>query len=406
MPTSLIHKVGAYALALLFVLILAAGCGRGDDDPFQAGAITQPNFTSLTYGVQTFAWWDTATTAPLHMEWTRLMGFTHIKQTFAWQDIELRDDEWKWTIADQIVAMANEKNLHIVARLSNAPDWAHPSLPPQVSSDYIDAPPDDPAEFGEYCGTLAQRYQGRIAAYQVWNEPNLTREWGNRPPNAADYVALLAACSDGIRQADPDAIIISAGLSPTGNYDDTAHADDIYLQAMYDAGFEQYVDVVGVHAPGWGKPPDYGPDEAEADGRGRWATFRRVEDMRQIMIENDDAKRQIAILELGYTTDQVHPEYQWHAVTEAQQREYLVGAYTYAAENWRPWVGLISTIYLAEQFWTPEDEEYWWALNEPEGPMRPAFAGLAQMPKICGENVLPARNPEESAVAPEYNPCN
>ena len=119
-----------------------------------------------------------------------------------------------------------------------------------------------------FCGVLADRYKGRIAAYQVWNEPNLSREWGNRPPDAAGYVGLLKACSDAIRAADPAAIIISAGLAPTGTYDDSAHPDDIYLQAMYDAGFQHYVDAVGMHAPGFSAP-----EVAPEDGAGRTALF-------------------------------------------------------------------------------------------------------------------------------------
>ncbi|MFW5708624.1 MAG: cellulase family glycosylhydrolase [Chloroflexota bacterium] len=404
------RKVRALVLALFIILIAGTVLilvTQSTEDPFAADAIEDPPFTSLTYGVQIFAWWDTSITAGIHMDWTRLMGFTHVKQVFAWQDIQPLPDVWDFTIADRIVEMAEEKDLAIVARLGAAPDWAHPSLPPQESSIYHDAPPDDLADWGIFCSRIAQRYSGRIAAYQVWNEPNLTREWGDRPPHAQDYVALLAECSNAIRTADPNAIIISAGLSPTGTHNEMAHPDDVFLQAMYDANFEQYVDVVGVNAPGWGMPPSYGPDDAENDDRGRWATFRRVEDLRKIMIRNGDAGRQIAILEVGYTTDQQNPIYQWHAVDESLQREYLVEAYRYAAEHWRPWVGLMSAIYLANPAWTEDDEEFWWAFNDPQsGRMRPVFGGMAQMEKYCGDAFLPTRDEFESAYAPEYNPCN
>ncbi len=49
-------------------------------------------------------------------------------------------------------------------------------------------------DFGDFCYALADRYKGKIAAYQVWNEPNLAREWGNQPPNPAQYVELLKVC--------------------------------------------------------------------------------------------------------------------------------------------------------------------------------------------------------------------
>ena len=73
------------------------------------------------------------------------------------------------------------------------------------------------------------------------------------------------------------------------------------------------------------------------------------------MVANGDGRKQVAILELGWTTDQVNPDYAWHAVDEAMQADYLVRAYQYAAAHWRPWVGLMTTIYIAEWEWTPED---------------------------------------------------
>lgn len=401
------NKVRAFVLTFLFIAIILTAIVikliQPPDDPFHASAIKNPPFQSLTYGVQAFMWWDTALTAGLHLDWVRLLGFTHAKQIFAWSDVEPRQGEWHFGQSDAVVDLAQSRGVQLVARLGFTPDWA---LPPDTPADATDTPPADLADFGRYCGALAERYTGRIRAYQVWNEPNLSREWGDQTPNAGEYVELLRVCSQAIRTADPHAIIISAGLSPTGNYDDLAHRDDLYLQAMYDHQFQQYVDVVGVHAPGWGIAPDYNPDDAEKDGRGRWATFRRVEDLRKIMLQNNDAGRQIAILEFGYTTDQENPVYSWHAVDEATQQAYMVEAYQYMADNWRPWVGLVSAIYLADPSWTPADEQYWWALNVHNERIRPVFGGLAQMPKYCGENILPARSPEESSHAPEYNPCN
>jgi hypothetical protein len=165
------------------------------------------------------------------------------------------------------------------------------------------------------------------------------------------------------------------------------------LQALYDHDFEQYIDVVGVHAPGF-SAVHYGPDDAERDGKGRWATFRRVEDMRKIMVRNGDAARQMAILEMGWTVaNERHPSYSWFAVDLEEQARQLVAAYRYAAEHWRPWVGLMTTIYLADPAWTEDDEEYFFAVTRPSLGTRPAFGRLQNMEKYCGERVIPARDP-------------
>jgi len=75
------------------------------------------------------------------------------------------------------------------------------------------------------------------------------------------------------------------------------------------------------------------------------------------MVANGDGRKQVAVLELGWTTDKVNPDYAWHAVDEATQADYLVRAYQYAAEHWRPWMGLMTTIYIADWEWTPENEQ-------------------------------------------------
>ncbi len=399
-------RIGATiaGLTLFFVLMFAR---LTTYDPFQAAAITNPPFTSLTYGIHEFLWWD-KNKASLFLDWTRLMVFSHVKQVFAWEDFEPERRRWDFKRADEVVSEVEQKGLKLVVRLSDAPDWSHPGLAGHKDVDFVDAPPDDLNDWATFCGTVAGRYRGHIAAYQIWNEPNLTREWGNRPPDAAAYVNLLAACSQAIRAADPKAIIISAGLAPTGTYDTTAQPDDIYLQAMYDAGFQQYVDVVGVNAPGYNNPPDVSPDEAVARGSQRFFTFRRVEDMRKIMVENGDAGRQMAILEMGWHTNPGNnASYAWYAVDEATQAKYLVQAYQYAADHWRPWMGLMTTIYIADPSWTPQDEEYWWSITTPEGYTRQAFLDLANMAKYCGSRVIPAREPDspEALGLVTVDPC-
>lgn len=376
-------------------------------DPFAAGAVVDPPFTSLTYAFHVFLWYN-----PLdhvHLHYTRTANFSHVKQIFAWEDIQPGEEIWNFSRADEVLGLAESFEIEMVVRLSDAPDWAHPDIPGEKDVDYVDAPPTDPADFGTFCGRVAARYPGRIAAYQIWNEPNLEREWGNQPPDPVAYVELLAACSNAIRAADPEAVIISAGLSPTGTWTEAATPDDMYLEAMYDADFSQYVDVVGVHAPGFSDVA-YGPDDAERDGKGRWATFRRVEDMRKIMVANGDAAKQMAILEMGWTVTPpgMHPDYEWFATDDKGQADNLEAAYKWAAENWRPWMGLMTTIYIADPSWTQEDEEYWFSVVTSENWTRRAFDRLSNMEKICGDRIIPFRlsdTPEALGLAPT-NPCD
>ena len=101
------------------------------------------------------------------------------------------------------------------------------------------------------------------------------------------------------------------------------------------------------------------------------------------MVANGDANKQIAILEMGWTLDQVNADYAWFAVDESTQADYLVRAYKYAAENWQPWIGLMTTIYIADYNWTAEEnEQWWWSIVLPDGTPRKAFYALRDMPKV------------------------
>jgi hypothetical protein len=102
------------------------------------------------------------------------------------------------------------------------------------------------------------------------------------------------------------------------------------------------------------------------------------------MVENGDGDKQVALLEFGWTSDSVHPEYAWFRVTEEQKGDYLVRAYQYAKQNWSPWIGVMSLIYMPDPGWTQDKEEYWWAVVEPAYPelkYRPAYVALKDMTK-------------------------
>jgi hypothetical protein len=339
-------------------------------------------FASPEYGIQAFLWWR-PDLAQRNLDFVKELEFDWVKHSFAWRDIEsIEKGSYDWWRPDFIVNAVEDAGLNLLVRIDRQPFWSQ-----EPGADLKEnIPPADYADFGDFCGVLADRYKGRIAVYQVWNEPNLSREWGDLQPDPLAYTELLKVCYEAIKAADPEAIVISAGLAPTGTGLPLAIPDDEYLQGMYDAGAADYFDVLGLNAPGYKAPPEVPPEEGESNpeyGGGRWFVFRHVEDMREIMVANGDGHKQAAILELGWTTDEVHPEYAWHAVTEAEQADYLVRAYTYAAENWTPWMGLITAIYISDPDWNPEDhEQWWWAITLPDGSKRPAYAALREMEKL------------------------
>ena len=343
-----------------------------------------PAMASPEYGMHAHLWWHEEV-ARRDMDLIRDAGFGWVKQNVGWRDVEgAAKGAFNWYFTDRIIGDAEERGLKVIFRLDSEPVWA---VPPEGVRSH-NGPPEHASDFGDFCHALAERYPGRVAAYQVWNEPNLAREWGGWKPDAAAYVDLLRACYVGVKAADPDALIVSAGLAPTGTGLPEAIPDADYLVQMYEAGAAPFFDVLGLNAPGYKAPPEIPPGQAmaiEAYGGQRFFCFRHVEDMRQIMVDYGDADKQVAVLEMGWTTDpRPDSPYHWHAVSPEQQADYMVRAFRFAEANWRPWIGLMTVLSIADPQWTPEDEQYWWAITEPRWPrteVRPAYDALREMEK-------------------------
>ncbi|MCP4708006.1 MAG: cellulase family glycosylhydrolase, partial [Planctomycetes bacterium] len=296
---------------------------------------------------------------------------------------------------DRIMNQIDAHGLNVIVRLGVQPQWAGGGYP-EVG------PPNNLQDFADFTRAVATRYKDRIDAYQIWNEPNLSREWGNRPPSAAEYTAMLRVTYEAIKAADPYPVIISAGMAQTTRNDHAAHPPVYYIQEMYDAGAAPYFDALGVHALGYASPPgmdpaviartpglanpdDFKPENNVPEELRRVYGFRHVEDVREIMVANDDANKQIVLLEFGWTIDsRPNSPYAWHAVTPEQQDQYFLCAYGYAKEHWQPWIGIMSLIYIADPQWTMNDDETYWSIvypTYPEFTPAPAYFGLQSMPK-------------------------
>ena len=322
---------------------------------------------SPDYGIQAFLWWRPEV-AHRDLGLIRDAGFTWVKQWFAWRDIEgAGQGEYDWETADRIVDQVEEFGLKLIVRVDHGPQWAGP-------------PPSNSDHFARFMTALATRYKGRIHAYQVWNEPNLAREWGNKPPNAREYTQMLTKAYNAIKRVDPNALVVTAGMAPTTERSQRAVPDTQFIQAMYDAGAKPYFDLLGAHGAGYRAPPELDPAVVATDANYynvgdpncpgdacRIYCFRHVEDLRQIMVNNGDAAKRVVVLEFGWTIDE-RPDspYYWHRVADQfVQGEYMVRAYRYAKENWQPWIGIMSLIYMPDAKWTQNDEQYWWSVMKP-----------------------------------------
>lgn len=135
----------------------------------------------------------------------------------AWPDLEPARGRWEFARLDRYVAMARLAGVEILLPLGLSPAWA--SARPQERSSYAPgnaAEPRDMADWRNYVRTVAQRYQGRIRDFEIWNEPNEAGFFTGSPQKlveltCAAYAELKAVSGDN-RLVSP--AMIGAGREP------------------------------------------------------------------------------------------------------------------------------------------------------------------------------------------------
>ena len=219
----------------------------------------------------------------------------------------------------------------------------------------------DVAAFAQDIHDTARDNRDYIDAYEIGNEVNLDNPdygWG-AAPNAADYQTLLCAAYTQIKLVDPTAIVISAGLAPTGRVQGTWNGhpghngnfqdDREFLKELFDSGGGACLDAVGYHPYGFSADYDAEPDVVSADPTrncDQGFCFRGAEKIYEIMQQKGLGDKKVWATEFGWITqppdqclsDPTWQGRQWQIVSDDKQASNLVGAYQYADEHW-PWMG-------------------------------------------------------------------
>ena len=252
------------------------------------------------------------------LQMVREMGATTIVEFFPWAYYHGSDGRFAWDHPDLVIDHAHAQGLTVIARLGFTPDWARPEETPL---NYIDAESYD--DFAIYAAAFAERYAGKVDYLIVWNEPNLSFEWGYRPTTAADYVDLLQTTYTAVKAVNPDMHILGGALAPTLEPKGSPWGtnDLIYLEEMYAAGAAPYMDGLAVHSYGLKFPADTPPDPQVVN-------YRRVELIREIMLANGDSNP-IHITEMGWND---HPRWT-RAVRPGQRISYTSEALQHTAAN-------------------------------------------------------------------------
>jgi hypothetical protein len=308
-----------------------------------------------------------------HVADVKALGAHWVRVFADWPDLEpapgVFSSNWLYTYEQLFRSLP--AGTKVLVDVVDTPQWETGSSDPHT-------PPANPADYAAFAGGLAQRWAGRVAAYEIWNEED-NSSWWTGAPNPAAYTALLKATYPVIKAADPGATVVLGGM--TGN-------DYPFLEGVYAAGGKGSFDAVGVHtdtACDINAPSFF---IRQMDGRMIPDSFLAYREVHAVMLANGDDKP-IWMTELSWrTTSTTCSEGAWAGktaagVSEEQQATYLRQAYHCLAED----------PYVQVALWFPllDEGAVTSGLLRADGSRKPSFAAMRayaregdQLTEPCG----------------------
>jgi hypothetical protein len=147
-------------------------------------------------------------------------------------------------VTDRLISDAAAAGIGVVALVESTPCWAS-SAPESLlrtcgrSKQASSWPPSDPATYASFVAYLAQRYGTRLAAIEVWNEPDQANQaYFAGPEKPQRYAAILRAAYTAIKQVNPLVPVLGGSL---------VGSNGVFLRALYAAGIKGYYDGLSVH---------------------------------------------------------------------------------------------------------------------------------------------------------------
>jgi polysaccharide biosynthesis protein PslG len=355
---------------------------ENDDEPEPpTNDATEPASGDYAYGFN-IAWRGDADGRDFNMQTQEMVvnaGFNWVRFQVQWSEIQREPDWWDPLPVDHMLEIYEGSDVNVLVSVVGAPEWALDPTGEQLLADW--------ENFVGFMAFMADRYQGRVHAWEIWNEQNMAHEM-HGTVRVSDYAYLLEAGYRGVKAADPDALVLFGGLTPTGVVDPEVAIDDVeYLRSFYlygDGYYAQFFDVMGMHLNATNNPPDtMWPDNP---GPGEWTEhgsfyFLRGQQLRVVMNQYGD-DRPAWITEFGWTTENQAPGYEYGAeISEEDQANFLVDAFRIAEEE-MPWItGMFVWNLNFSTLVEPEDEKYPWSVLYNDWSPRPAYTALQEMPK-------------------------
>ncbi len=309
----------AATVALIAALVLPLAAAQPDSiNPLVQGFSTGGRFEFLAPAERDGAYDD-----------MKAVGATWVRFDLKGDVIDRCDGTYDFAQYDDDVAAARARGIRIVGVLAYTP-------PCQRPPDQDDKWGPDTAErresFAARAEAIARRYAGRIAAYEIWNEPNSGCCFWRPSSSPANYAALLKATYPRLKAADPDVTVLAGATAPVAT-SEVNHSEPDFLEAAYAAGAHGFFDAVSTHP--YSRPAM--PGEAQ-DWSGWYKMYGTSPSLRSIMEANGDGGKSLWGTEFGVESTYAGKRY---------QIDYIRQGYTL----WKtyPWAGVLFTYTLRDE---------------------------------------------------------
>ena len=322
------------------------------------------------------------------------LGLSWVKMQVQWWLVKPDPTGDQWFFYDAVIEQAHLHGLRLMVSVVGAPAWTR-------AAGGEDGPPDDYNEYARFLGEMIDRHPGRIDAIEVWNEQNLDREWtSSNGISPEDYVRFLQVAHDAIKAKDPNIIVISGALSPTGTGDWVKWADDFeYLDRALAAGMLNYADCVGAHHNGYNIAPDVTFDAAGSTAEAATAGFRgpfdnphhswslkTTLDTYAQKVQAVDPNKKLCVTEFGWASSEGYAEIPTgfefaRDNTLQEQADYIVQAFTQMHDSGNIWLAFLFNFDFGNKGSGPTDDPVPYSIVDTSGIPRPAYGALSEMPK-------------------------
>ncbi len=167
------------------------------------------------------------------------LGAEWVRIDLDWSRIESARGELDWETTDALVEEAGDAGLEVLLLVTYTPSWARPE---GASNKH---PPSDVSDWEAFVRLAADRYGGSVAAWEIWNEPNVVDFWESGA-DPRGYATLFEAAARAIRAESPDTTVITGGLAPASNEGDEL-SPLAFLSELYRYLEPGLADAIAVH---------------------------------------------------------------------------------------------------------------------------------------------------------------